>query len=573
MHPRPAGRRAVAPATSWSRPASRWRPGQIRDSNRATLLALVAQQGWQAVDLGLIRDDEAAITAAIQRGRRRRCDAVLTSGGVSMGDIDLVKVVLDRIGDMRWMQIAIRPAKPFAFGAGRTARRCSGCPGNPVSSMVSFELLARPALRRMAGHAEPAARRRCRRSPPRPFARRPDGKIHFVRVRGRAGRRRRAPRALGRRPGLAPPHRHGPRARPAARSPTATASTPATPSASSSSPTSDPAPVAWTGDVRRARRPRCPDRWSTRSGACTATCASRSPIAATSAAPTACPRRGCSGCPGRRCSPSRSSSGWPACSSSATASARSASPVASRPCGPTSRCSWRSWRRSRSTWPSPPTAPPSQSVAPGLAAAGLRRVNVSLDTLRPERFAELTRRDQLADVLDGIDAALEAGLAPVKVNVVVRARRQRRRGRRPGPLRARPRRHRALHRVDAARRRRRLDRATRSSPRPRSSSRSTRCSRSSRSPRGSEPAERFRYLDGARRGRRDPERHPPVLRAVRPHPPHRRRPAPQLPVLARGPRPARARCAPGPPTTSCPTPSRPASAPSGPATPSARCSS
>ena len=60
-----------------------------------------------------------------------------------------------------------------------------------------------------------------------------------------------------------------------------------------------------------------------------------------------------------------------------------------------------------------------QSVAPGLADAGLRRVNVSLDTLQPDRFVELTRRDQLADVLLGIDAALEAGLAPVKVNVVV----------------------------------------------------------------------------------------------------------------------------------------------------------
>jgi len=60
-----------------------------------------------------------------------------------------------------------------------------------------------------------------------------------------------------------------------------------------------------------------------------------------------------------------------------------------------------------------------RTVAPDLAAAGLRRVNVSLDTLRADRFAELTRRDQLADVLDGIDAALGAGLAPVKVNVVV----------------------------------------------------------------------------------------------------------------------------------------------------------
>jgi molybdopterin molybdotransferase len=154
-------------------------PGQIRDSNRATLLALVAQEGWQAVDLGLIRDDETAITEAIQRGAAT-CDAVLTSGGVSMGDIDLVKVVLDRIGEMRWMQIAIRPAKPFAFGlVGGTP--VFGLPGNPVSSMVSFELLARPALRRMAGHAD-LHRPQIPAVAAEPFPRRPDGKVHFVRV-------------------------------------------------------------------------------------------------------------------------------------------------------------------------------------------------------------------------------------------------------------------------------------------------------------------------------------------------------------------------------------------------------
>jgi molybdopterin molybdotransferase len=153
--------------------------GQIRDSNRATLLALVAQQGWQAVDLGLTRDDEAAITTAIEEGARS-CDAILTSGGVSMGDIDLVKVVLDRIGDMRWMQIAIRPAKPFAFGV-VSGTPVFGLPGNPVSSMVSFELLARPALRAMAGHVQlhrpgvPAVAAE-------PFPRRADGKVHYIRV-------------------------------------------------------------------------------------------------------------------------------------------------------------------------------------------------------------------------------------------------------------------------------------------------------------------------------------------------------------------------------------------------------
>ncbi|MEQ1786721.1 MAG: gephyrin-like molybdotransferase Glp [Acidimicrobiales bacterium] len=156
-------------------------PGQIRDSNRATLLALVAQNGWQAVDLGLIRDDDAAITDAITAGVAS-CDAVITSGGVSMGDIDLVKVVLDRIGDMRWMQIAIRPAKPFAFGlVGDPATPVFGLPGNPVSSMVSFELLARPALRRMAGHPR-VLRPEVPAVAAEPFARRPDGKVHYVRV-------------------------------------------------------------------------------------------------------------------------------------------------------------------------------------------------------------------------------------------------------------------------------------------------------------------------------------------------------------------------------------------------------
>jgi molybdopterin molybdotransferase len=156
-------------------------PGQIRDSNRHTLLALLDQAGCDAVDLGLVRDTEAEITAAIERGVAE-CDALVTSGGVSMGAFDYVKVVLDRIGEMRWMQIAIKPAKPLAFGTvGGTP--VFGLPGNPVSSMVSFELFARPALRKMMGFAP----RTWRRPPVRAIAdeglnRRPDGKIHFNRV-------------------------------------------------------------------------------------------------------------------------------------------------------------------------------------------------------------------------------------------------------------------------------------------------------------------------------------------------------------------------------------------------------
>ena len=154
-------------------------PGQIRDANRYTLLALVAQANAVPVDLGLIRDDEDQIAAALRRGAES-CDAVLTSGGVSMGDYDYVKAVLDRIGDMRWMQIAIKPAKPFAFGT-IGATPIFGLPGNPVSSMVSFELFARPALRKMMGH-EMLDRPTVKAVADEDLRRGPDGKIHFARV-------------------------------------------------------------------------------------------------------------------------------------------------------------------------------------------------------------------------------------------------------------------------------------------------------------------------------------------------------------------------------------------------------
>jgi molybdopterin molybdotransferase len=166
-------------------------PGQIRDSNRISLLALVRGSGFEAVDLGLVADDEAAIERAILDGVAS-CDALVTSGGVSMGDFDYVKVVLDRVGRMRWMQIAIRPAKPLAFGTVRDGGDASravpvfGLPGNPVSSMVSFELFCRPGLRRMAGRTDADLDR------PTILAlvderlgRRPDGKVHFARVRCR----------------------------------------------------------------------------------------------------------------------------------------------------------------------------------------------------------------------------------------------------------------------------------------------------------------------------------------------------------------------------------------------------
>ncbi|HEV7888740.1 MAG TPA: gephyrin-like molybdotransferase Glp [Acidimicrobiales bacterium] len=161
-------------------------PGQIRDSNRHTLLALVAQAGCTPVDLGVAPDDEAAITDAIERGLSQ-ADALLTSGGVSVGDFDYVKVVLDKLsgGSMRWMQVAVKPAKPLAFGT-VGGKPVFGLPGNPVSSMVSFELFARPGLRTLMGHPTPL-RPAVRAVADEPLTRRPDGKVHFVRVRAVMG--------------------------------------------------------------------------------------------------------------------------------------------------------------------------------------------------------------------------------------------------------------------------------------------------------------------------------------------------------------------------------------------------
>jgi len=159
------------------------RPGQIRDSNRPTLLAMVRDAGCEAVDLGTARDDEDAIRSRLEDGLAG-CDAVVTSGGVSVGDFDYVKVVLDRLGRMDWWQLAVRPAKPLAFGvAGPRDTPVFGLPGNPVSSMVSFELFVRPALRRMMGHPDERLLRAVVEAvADEPLPRRPDGKLHLDRV-------------------------------------------------------------------------------------------------------------------------------------------------------------------------------------------------------------------------------------------------------------------------------------------------------------------------------------------------------------------------------------------------------
>jgi molybdenum cofactor synthesis domain-containing protein len=154
-------------------------PGQIRESNRPMLVALARSFGVDAVDLGTVPDDRAALTDALEQAAAS-CDAVATSGGVSMGDFDLVKVVLAELADMRWMQVAIRPAKPFAFGM-LDGTPVFGLPGNPVSSLVSLALLGVPGLRRLAGRTD-LDLPRVRAVAGSGLGRRPDGRTAYQRV-------------------------------------------------------------------------------------------------------------------------------------------------------------------------------------------------------------------------------------------------------------------------------------------------------------------------------------------------------------------------------------------------------
>jgi molybdopterin molybdotransferase len=160
-------------------------PGRIRDSNRPMLLALVEDLGCEAIDGGIVGDDERAITEAIEHAADT-CDVLLTSGAVSVGDYDFVKLVLERVAKQRggsslWAQVAIKPAKPLSF-AMLGPVPAFGLPGNPVSSRVSFELFARPALRKLAGRADVAAEP-VLATTAAAMPRRADGKLHLDRVR------------------------------------------------------------------------------------------------------------------------------------------------------------------------------------------------------------------------------------------------------------------------------------------------------------------------------------------------------------------------------------------------------
>ena len=139
-------------------------PGQIRDSNRYTLASAIRAAGAEPWVRGIVRDSPDALRAALREGLA--ADAIVTSGGVSVGDHDHLKPVLSELGTIDFWAIAIRPGRPLAFGELKDGDRrvpIFGLPGNTVSALVTFEIFVRPALLRMQGRANvsrPKARAR-----------------------------------------------------------------------------------------------------------------------------------------------------------------------------------------------------------------------------------------------------------------------------------------------------------------------------------------------------------------------------------------------------------------------------
>ncbi|MBL8385529.1 MAG: molybdenum cofactor guanylyltransferase [Burkholderiales bacterium] len=130
--------------------------GEVYDSNRYTLFGMLRRLGVDLLDMGVVRDDPAALEAAF-RTAAASADAVITSGGVSVGEADHTKAIMRKLGDVVFWKIAMRPGRPMAFGRiaeGDKDAYLFGLPGNPVAVMVTFYHFVRAALLHMAGAAE-----------------------------------------------------------------------------------------------------------------------------------------------------------------------------------------------------------------------------------------------------------------------------------------------------------------------------------------------------------------------------------------------------------------------------------
>nr|WP_024967558.1 molybdopterin molybdotransferase MoeA [Pantoea sp. IMH] len=123
--------------------------GQIYDTNRFAVRLMLDKLGCETIDLGIIRDDPAALRAAFERADSL-ADVVISSGGVSVGEADYTKQMLESLGEVAFWKLAIKPGKPFAFGRLSQSWFC-GLPGNPVSAALTFYQLVQPLLAKLAG--------------------------------------------------------------------------------------------------------------------------------------------------------------------------------------------------------------------------------------------------------------------------------------------------------------------------------------------------------------------------------------------------------------------------------------
>ena len=131
------------------------REGAVYDSNRFTVFGLLSRLGCEVIDMGVVRDDPELLEAAFANAAQV-ADAIITSGGVSVGEADFTKAMMKKLGDVAFWKIAMRPGRPMAVGRiGKSV--LFGLPGNPVAVMVTFLAFVRPALLRMMGStAQPA---------------------------------------------------------------------------------------------------------------------------------------------------------------------------------------------------------------------------------------------------------------------------------------------------------------------------------------------------------------------------------------------------------------------------------
>ena len=131
--------------------------GSVYDSNRYTIYGMLQRLGCDIIDMGIVRDDPAALEEAL-RSACENADAIVTSGGVSVGAADYTKQIMARLGDVTFWKIGMRPGRPLAFGRIASNGHSAflfGLPGNPVAVMVSFYFFAREALLRMMGAQAP----------------------------------------------------------------------------------------------------------------------------------------------------------------------------------------------------------------------------------------------------------------------------------------------------------------------------------------------------------------------------------------------------------------------------------